>query len=89
MKLEQCDAYKSNIVTVGETINGFKDIAESKTVGPDGFLKKTSVITSKTYIVLNRLFFYLKLYASKFICNRMDHSTDKQVSQTSFLSSCN
>lgn len=42
MTSEQCDALNSSIITVAEIINGFKDIAESKAVGPDGFLKETS-----------------------------------------------
>lgn len=36
------DALNSRIITVVEIINGFKDIAEGKAVGPDGFLKETS-----------------------------------------------
>lgn len=42
MKSEQCDVQNSNIITVGVVINDFKDVAESKTVGSDGFLKETS-----------------------------------------------
>lgn len=42
MSSEQCDALNSRIITVVEIINGFKDIAESKAVGPDGFFKETS-----------------------------------------------
>jgi len=40
LSAEQCDALNSRI-TIIEIISSFKDIAENKAVGPDGFLKVT------------------------------------------------